>query len=469
MLNSNEIRKLLEELPLEGSFIQKVTEHDYHSFTFSLFSKSEKAWLMYFEIGTSSQHFCRTSVMRKKSGRTQRFTQYLRANVVGSRIMSVEQVEGERVFCMTLSHTGITRRLHFRYFSGAGANVIVTDDDNIILELLMRRPRRGEERGMAYIQPEAKAWDEEHFPVREYDGDSFNNYIDRFYREADQREQREDALSALEGQREKELSALSAQIRDVRTRIEKSAGYLSYKETGDILSSSSHLLKAGMDSVTLDDFSGGSVTVQLDPTLSPSGNISSYYQKYKRGQRIHENAVQELRQLEDRLEERTRYYDRLLGGDESSLTELKGAVARPSQNDRRQTSGPGLRFESQGFAIIVGRNAKENDSILRSVARSNDTWLHVRDFAGGYVIIKGKKDKSIPLDVLLDAGSLAIHYSRAKGRSKVDLYYTLVKHLRRIKDGRTGLVTPTQEKNLCITVDEERLKRLLLSGKEDAK
>ena len=101
--------------------------------------------------------------------------------------------------------------------------------------------------------------------------------------------------------------------------------------------------------------------------------------------------------------------------------------------------------------------------------RSKDTWLNVRYFAGGYVIIKGKKDKSIPLDVLLDAGSLAIHYSRAKGRSKVDLYYTLVKHLRRIKDGRTGLVTPTQEKNLCITVDEERLKRLLLSGKEDAK
>ena len=103
MLNSNEIRLLLSELDLEGSFIQKVTEHDYHSFTLSMFSKREKAFLLYFETGTRNQHFCRTGIMRKKSAKAQRFTQYLRANIVGSRVMAVEQVEGERTFTFTLS------------------------------------------------------------------------------------------------------------------------------------------------------------------------------------------------------------------------------------------------------------------------------------------------------------------------------------------------------------------------------
>ena len=45
------------------------------------------------------------------------------------------------------------------------------------------------------------------------------------------------------------------------------------------------------------------------------------------------------------------------------------------------------------------------------------------------------------------------------------LNYTQVKYLRRAKDGPMGLVLPTQEKNLAVTADPARLKRLL--GEED--
>jgi predicted ribosome quality control (RQC) complex YloA/Tae2 family protein len=41
------------------------------------------------------------------------------------------------------------------------------------------------------------------------------------------------------------------------------------------------------------------------------------------------------------------------------------------------------------------------------------------------------------------------------------LYYTHVKYLRRVKGGKTGLVLPTQEKNLQAELDAERVKRLL--------
>ena len=184
MLNSNEIRLLLSELNLEGSFIQKVSEHDYHSFTFSLFSKEEKAFLLYFEIGTRTQHFCRTGIMRKKSDKAQRFTQYMRANITGSRITEVKQIDGERVFYFTLVKAGEIRRIYFRFFSGPGSNVIITDGDDIILEVLMRRPKRGEERGWAYNVEEAKSWDEERFPVRQWEGESFNSFIDHYYSNA---------------------------------------------------------------------------------------------------------------------------------------------------------------------------------------------------------------------------------------------------------------------------------------------
>lgn len=468
MLNSNEIRLLLSELDLEGSFIQKVTEHDYHSFTLSMFSKREKAFLLYFETGTRNQHFCRTGIMRRKSAKAQRFTQYLRANIVGSRVMSVDQVEGERTFTFTLSHGGITRKLVFRFFSGPGANVIVTDEDDMILELQMRRPQRGEEKGRILVCETARTWDEERFPIRPWQGESFNSFIDRWYMEAVKEERTSDARGLLQAQRDRELAGLRNRIRDVSLREEKSRDHESLRKTADLLSSYAYMLTRGLSSVDVYDFEGNPVTILLDPSLSPSENINAFYQKYRRQDRIHQNALEELDQLKARLEERTEYYDALLNGGDVQLQTLEKALDRQVSSEHgRPPLEAGLRFFSHGFEILVGRNARENDSLLRHAARSNDTWLHVRDFAGGYVIIKAKKDKSIPLDVLLDSACLAIHYSKAKSQGRADIYYTQVKYLRRIRDGRTGLVTPTREKNLFVVLDEQRIRRLTGSGQEE--
>ncbi|MDT8299176.1 MAG: fibronectin-binding domain-containing protein, partial [Spirochaetaceae bacterium] len=66
----------------------------------------------------------------------------------------------------------------------------------------------------------------------------------------------------------------------------------------------------------------------------------------------------------------------------------------------------------------------------------------------------------VPLDLLLDAGNLALSYSKGKSAREADLYYTQVKHLRRPKDGAVGTVLPTQEKNLRITLEPSRLEAL---------
>jgi len=60
----------------------------------------------------------------------------------------------------------------------------------------------------------------------------------------------------------------------------------------------------------------------------------------------------------------------------------------------------------------------------------------------------------------LDAGNLAIFYSKGRNNAEGDLFYTQVKYLRRAKNGPKGLVIPTQEKNLHIKLDENRLRKL---------
>jgi predicted ribosome quality control (RQC) complex YloA/Tae2 family protein len=74
----------------------------------------------------------------------------------------------------------------------------------------------------------------------------------------------------------------------------------------------------------------------------------------------------------------------------------------------------------------------------------------------------------VPLEILLDAGTLALYYSKGRSSGKGDLYYTQAKYLRRVKNGPKGLVIPTQEKNIAIKIEESRLRPLLgLIGKDE--
>lgn len=131
---------------------------------------------------------------------------------------------------------------------------------------------------------------------------------------------------------------------------------------------------------------------------------------------------------------------------------------KPKQQEKK--THPGLDFTVDGWYILVGRDANENDELLRHHVRGNDMWFHTRDCPGGYVFVKYRAGKTIPLEIMLDAGNLAVYYSKARKNGKADLYYTQVKHLRRAKNGPKGLVLPSQEKNLSITLDQKRLARL---------
>jgi predicted ribosome quality control (RQC) complex YloA/Tae2 family protein len=150
---------------------------------------------------------------------------------------------------------------------------------------------------------------------------------------------------------------------------------------------------------------------------------------------------------------------------DSEIPELRRILEEMAAPVRGKGEGglatPGLRFVSGEFSMLVGRNARENDILLRRHVRGNDLWLHTRDYPGGYVFVRAQKGKTVPLEVLLDAGNLAVHFSKAKTNGRAELYYTHVKYLRRVRDGPPGLVLPTHEKNLSVVVEQERLTRLL--------
>jgi predicted ribosome quality control (RQC) complex YloA/Tae2 family protein len=92
--------------------------------------------------------------------------------------------------------------------------------------------------------------------------------------------------------------------------------------------------------------------------------------------------------------------------------------------------------------ILVGKTSRDNDRLTFHVASPHDFWFHAADRSGAHVVVRNpSRLKELPKAVALSAARLAAHYSRAKGKGRVEVHYALRKYVRKGKGFAPGLVT----------------------------
>jgi predicted ribosome quality control (RQC) complex YloA/Tae2 family protein len=468
-LNWKEISLIIEELPLQGSLIQKVHQINFNTLVFELYHKERRFWELYVEVGTQNSRLHSLSKnikqgRKRKMPKLQRFIQYMRAHVEGLRIREVTLPSCDRLVLLHL--VGKEELiLALRLFSGPHANIIVCDQNFVIKELLFRRPQRGDVAGEILSLP-PQGEDDGRFTIRPYPEDqSFNSFIEHSYNTF-KREVTEDLSTLIDryiNEKREHLETLIAQ-----TMLQQKEGVKgeSFKQKADLLSSYRHLLKEHQKSVTLEE-----QEITLNPALSIEENIAYYYaqsQKKRKAEQRKHDRLELLHTELNELDQQQKHFSHIeLSGSNQEKRELIIQLKK-EQSKEKETKAPqgksiGLQFTSGIFTLLVGRNAKENDELLRTKVRGNDWWFHVRQGGGAYVFVKAISGKTLPLETMLDAGNLALLYSKQKSSSKADLYYTQVKYLRRAKGAKKGTVLPTSEKNLTISLDEKRIHRLFLT------
>ena len=490
-LNWREIDLVLSELELAGSHIQRIVQPDFSSLVLELYRPGDP-FALYISLASGKTRLHRLSHPIEHPEKLQRFAQFLRARVKGAKILEATQVGQDRIVRLRVASAGEETLLWVRLWSGA-ANIIATDAGGRILDAYYRRPARGEVTGGIYnpsalLPAEADSNTEAppaattesplpsrdlarlesraRYQIRDLPGEgSFGERVERFYGQGgalgDLASLRAQALKALEG-RETRIEAVRAALARQRADYEH---HEQLKAQGDLVIANLHRIQSGDRWLTVEDFGGGGdqIEVPLDPKLSPEKNAESFYERYKKAKsglaRLDVEIAEHDRLLEELARER-----RLLSESEDSVwvaSYLKRIrKEQPERQKQEKRERPGLEYRSGPFLILVGRSAAENDALLRRHVRGNDWWLHSRDYPGAYIFIKAIPGKSIPLEVLLDAGNLALYYSKAKSGGQAELYYTQVKYLRRPREGKLGLVLPTHEKNLSIKLDTGRLDRL---------
>lgn len=462
-LNCAEIDLILSELSLTGCFIQKIRQPDFESLRLDLYRPGKARFRIGIYLGNGTTRIQPESTPLPPSNTgAQRFVQLLRSRIDGARIDDCRQIDSNRIVCLKLTRGSVTTALYVRLWTGS-ANMIAVDDNGIIIDAFFRRPGKKEISGEPFILP--PPGNPDGFVPRTLDGPgTFGEKIAQLYAsgacgrpqtETDPRETLAAPLRARKAQTERLLKKFEAEAAAEESGEKE-------KQYGDLLLACPPR-PAGEHSVTVANFfdNGRPVTIPLDSKLTLRENAEAFYRRYRKKKAataFRLSHIEEIRNEMTRLDEELAAIARL--DETEALRRLTDLNRRQTQIKKTVPAGF-LCFESGGYPILVGRNDKENDLLLRSHVKGNDLWFHTRDVPGGFVFIKTGKKDNIPEETMKDAAQLALWFSKAKRHGRADLYCTRVKHLRRTKDGPVGKVLPFHEKNISVTEDKNRLQRLL--------
>ncbi len=84
---------------------------------------------------------------------------------------------------------------------------------------------------------------------------------------------------------------------------------------------------------------------------------------------------------------------------------------------------PYRTVDLDGWEVLVGRSASDNDYLTFRVAEPRDLWMHVGGGTpGSHVVIRNPEGAEIPRDVIERAAQLAGWYSKARRAARVEVH-----------------------------------------------
>ncbi len=112
---------------------------------------------------------------------------------------------------------------------------------------------------------------------------------------------------------------------------------------------------------------------------------------------------------------------------------------------------PYRTFFCEGFEILVGKAATDNDHLTFQIAQPYDAWLHVAGGTpGSHVVIRNPERAVIPEPVVLHAAGLAAWYSKARPAAKVEVHLCRAADVTKVRGAPAGQVQIARFKSLRV-------------------
>lgn len=254
-----------------------------------------------------------------------------------------------------------------------------------------------------------------------------------------------------------------------RNQIKDTKKKETYRVYGELINTYGYSVAAGSNSMeALNYYTNETITIPLDPFLTPAQNAKKYFDKYQKLKRTYEALSQltlEVKAEIDHLESISNSLDIALSEEdlvpireeliESGYIRRKGGSKTP-----KITSRPLHYISSDGYHIYVGKNNYQNDEITFKLATGNDWWFHAKGIPGSHVLVKTIADTQLPDSTFEEAARLAAYYSKARGQDKVEIDYIQKKHVKKTTGGALGFVIYHTNYSMMIDSDISGIEQL---------
>jgi predicted ribosome quality control (RQC) complex YloA/Tae2 family protein len=412
------------------------------------------------------------------------FAQSIRSVLGGGTVQSLSKDENERVlrFSFLVENDLGDPLVHslIAQLTGRSANLFLLDSENRIKQAWRNPHGEGQQVGDLYKPPispaktaSANALKTDSKTLLNREGAaSFSAAADKYYSDLAEGHEFDSLAGNLVASLRKEITRRKKLQVNLRKDLAGHGNPDEHKRVGDLLLANIASARRTGNKVSLTDYYAEGapvIEIEVDENLTLPEAATASFSRYTKAKRAVEEIGARLVQLENELEKlRTKLVklEKVIANrDAAALAEFEGKKPSPAAVSKKQKASltlPGMRRyqSSDGYEVLVGRTARDNDQLTFRVARPNDLWLHAGDYPGSHVIVRNSSRNDIPHRTIIEAAQLAAKFSQARKDSKVNIHYTRRKYLTKPKGSAPGLVHLSSFKTITVEPGEnlERIK-----------
>ncbi len=121
--------------------------------------------------------------------------------------------------------------------------------------------------------------------------------------------------------------------------------------------------------------------------------------------------------------------------DHGGANDADQGIFRGTQIARRYVS-------PDGFVVLAGKTAADNDLLTFKLSSPRDFWLHISGDSGSHVIVRNPDGLAkLPRDTARFAAAVAVRHSRAKAGGKVAVHLAKRSDVRKERGMAAGKVS----------------------------
>ena len=411
--------------------------------------------------------------LEKQSKNPSPFLLLLRKKLSHAILQKIEKLENERILRFDLSakdEIGQTENLALIVqLTGRSANLFLLDGNDFIVDASRENSGEGQMIGQKFAPPFREAFGEAEkrrseeakiFPIGDFE--SLSESLDNFYLEKEAEKVFQSKVNAARNKLKAELGKREKQVKNLNSDLAKHGDAEKWKHFGDlILANLADAIRVDEKVLVVDYFDENlpTIEIKIDENDSLTQAAEKFFKKYTKARNAKEEVAKRLKELEFQISnfkfQKERLEEAIAENNEDFLTEILGIkiekLSQKSKGKKTENFTGARRFvSSEGFEILVGKGAKDNDFLTFRVAKSSDLWLHAADYPGSHVVVKNPNRSEIPPKTLLEAAQIAGFYSHAREQPKVAVHYTQKKFVNKPKGSALGLVSLASFKTILV-------------------